>query len=156
MQAKKPKYIQGRHPFIKDALGHKKGGKTGERKLINGVPCINFQKKETIGEVQSVQTMKAPGRGGSGKKPGGSGVWKENRVKAQSQPKQQASKASNTRLQVKENPIVPKRNKYVHKSKTHASQESTSTSYVLRRNNLGKVVATYVGNQSNIYVKRSL
>ncbi|XP_025822376.1 uncharacterized protein LOC112898224 [Panicum hallii] len=114
------------------------------------------KKKETIGEVQSVQTMKAPGRGGSGKKPGGSGVWKENRVKAQSQPKQQASKASNTRLQVKENPIVPKRNKYVHKSKTHASQESTSTSYVLRRNNLGKVVATYVGNQSNIYVKRSL
>jgi cyanate permease len=51
---------------------------------------------------------------------------------------------------------VPKRNKYVHKSKTHASQESTSSSYVLRRNNLGKVVATYVGNQSNIYVKRSL
>jgi hypothetical protein len=66
--SKKPKYIQGRHPFIKDGLGHKKGGKTGERKLVNGVPCINFEKKETIGEVQSVQTMKALGRGGSRKK----------------------------------------------------------------------------------------
>jgi hypothetical protein len=51
---------------------------------------------------------------------------------------------------------VPKRNKYAHKPKTHASQEGMSSSYVLRRNNLGKVVATYVGNESNIYVKRSL
>jgi predicted nuclease with TOPRIM domain len=29
--SKKPKFIQGRHPFIKDGLGHKKGGKTGKR-----------------------------------------------------------------------------------------------------------------------------
>jgi hypothetical protein len=31
-----------------------------------------------------------------------------------------------------------------------------SSSDVLRRNNLGKVVATYVGNEPNIYVKTSL
>jgi hypothetical protein len=59
-------------------------------------------------------------------------------------------------LQVKENPIVPKRNKNAYKPKTHASQDSMSSSYVFRRNNLGKVVAMYVGNESNIYVKRSL
>jgi hypothetical protein len=51
---------------------------------------------------------------------------------------------------------VPKRNKYAHKPKTHAPQESMSSNYVLRRNNHGKVVATYVGNEPNIYVKRSL
>ena len=49
--SKKPKFIQERHPFIKDGLGHKKGGKTGERKMVNGVSCIRFEKKETIGEV---------------------------------------------------------------------------------------------------------
>jgi hypothetical protein len=46
----KPKFIQGRHPFIKDDLGHKKGGKTSERKMMNGVSCIKFE-KETIREV---------------------------------------------------------------------------------------------------------
>ena len=51
---------------------------------------------------------------------------------------------------------MPKRNKYAHKPKTHVSQESMPSSYVLRRNNLGKVVAIYVGNEPNIYVKRSL
>jgi hypothetical protein len=56
--SKKPKFIQGRHPFIKDGLGHKKGGKTGERKMVKGVPCIRFE-KETIGEVQPVQTAEA-------------------------------------------------------------------------------------------------
>jgi hypothetical protein len=51
--SKKPKFIQGRHPFIKDGLDHEKGGKTGERKMVNGVSCIRFE-KETIGEVQLV------------------------------------------------------------------------------------------------------
>ena len=118
--------------------------------MVNGVPCIRFE-KETIGEVQPVQTAEAPSQ-----KRGGSGVWKHsksNKSKAQPQPRQQASKASNTRLQVKENPIVSKRNKYAYKPKTHASQESISSSYVLRCN---KVVATYVGNEPNIYAKRSL
>ena len=49
--SKKPKFIQGRHPFIKDGLGHKKGGKTGKRDMVNGVYCIRFEKKETIREV---------------------------------------------------------------------------------------------------------
>jgi hypothetical protein len=49
--SKKPKFIQGRHPFIKDGLGHTKGGKTSKRHMVNGVPCIKFEKKETIGEV---------------------------------------------------------------------------------------------------------
>jgi len=49
--SKKPKFIQGRRPFIKDGLGHKKSGKTDERKMVNGVSYIRFEKKETIGEV---------------------------------------------------------------------------------------------------------
>jgi len=49
--SKKPKFIQGRHPFIKDGLGHIKGGKIGERHMINGVSYIQFEKKETIEEL---------------------------------------------------------------------------------------------------------
>ena len=106
--SKKPKFIQVRHPFIKDGLSHKKGGKTGERKMMNGVSCIRFEKKETIGEVLLVQTTEAqcrnaevPCPGGSVPKRGGSEVWQNsgtNRTKAPSQPRQQAPKASNTRL----------------------------------------------------------
>jgi regulator of replication initiation timing len=130
--SKKPKFIQGRHPFIKDGLGHTKGGKTGKRHMVNGVSCIRFEKRGTIGEVLPVQTTetlslnaKAPRPGGSMPKHEGSRVWKHsstNKNKTQPQPRQQAPKASNIRLQVKENPIVPKRNKYAHKPKTHASQ----------------------------------
>jgi hypothetical protein len=133
--------------------------------MVNGVPCIRFQ-KETISEVLLVQTAEAlslnaeaPRPGGSTPKRGGSGVCKHNNTnknKTQSQPRQQAPKASDTHLQVKENPIVPKRNKYAYKPKTHAPHKSMSSSYVLRCNNLGKVVATYVGNERNIYVKRFL
>ena len=54
--------------------------------------------------------------------------------------------------EVTNNSLVPKRDKFQHIPKTHAPDDS----YVLRRNNLGKVVATYVGPQTNIYVKRSL
>jgi hypothetical protein len=50
---------------------------------------------------------------------------------------------------------MPRRNLFPDKNKAHASRD-IPPSYVLRRNNLGKVVATYVGNESNIYVKRSL
>ena len=113
-----------------------------------------------------MQTVEAPSKnvevpchGGSTPKHGGSRVWQNsgpNRIKAKPQPRQQAPKASNTHLQVKENPIIPKRNKYAYKPKAHAPHESMSSNYVLRRNNFGKVVATYVGNESNIYVKRSL
>jgi hypothetical protein len=56
--SKKPKFIQGRHPFIKDELGHIKGGKTSKRHMVNGVPCIKFKKKETIGEVQPVRPQR--------------------------------------------------------------------------------------------------
>jgi hypothetical protein len=99
--SKKPKFIQGRHPFIKDGLGHTKGGKTGKRHMVNGVPCIRFKKKETIGEVLPVQTAEAPLPRGSAPKHGGSRVWKHNSTnknKTQPQPRQQAPKASNIHL----------------------------------------------------------
>jgi hypothetical protein len=65
--SKKSKFIDGRHPFIKDGLRHTKGGKTGKRHIVNEVPCIRFKKKETIREVHPVQTAEAPSqkRGGS-------------------------------------------------------------------------------------------
>jgi hypothetical protein len=47
---------------------------------------------------------------------------------------------------------MPRRNLSPNKNKAHASS-NIPPSYVLRRNNHGKVVATYVGNESNIYVK---
>jgi hypothetical protein len=50
---------------------------------------------------------------------------------------------------------MPRRNLSLKRNKAHASSD-IPPSYVLRRNNRGKVVATYVGNESNIYVKRSL
>jgi hypothetical protein len=61
----------------------------------------------------------------------------------------------NTCLQVKGYPIMPRRSKVENQNKVHVST-TIPPSYVLRRNNLGKVVATYVGNRSNIYVKTSL
>jgi chromosome segregation ATPase len=39
-QPKKPQYKNGRHPHIKDGLGHTKGGKTNGRKVINGYECV--------------------------------------------------------------------------------------------------------------------
>jgi hypothetical protein len=58
-------------------------------------------------------------------------------------------------MQVQNHPIMPRRNLNPNKNKAHASRD-IPPSYVLRCNNVGKVVATYVGNESNIYVKRSL
>jgi hypothetical protein len=58
-------------------------------------------------------------------------------------------------MQVQNHPIMPRRNLNPNKTKAHASRD-IPPSYVLRRNNVGKVVATYDGNESNIYVKRSL
>jgi hypothetical protein len=39
-QPKRPLYKDGRHPHIKDGLGHTKGGKTNGRKVINGYECV--------------------------------------------------------------------------------------------------------------------
>jgi hypothetical protein len=50
---------------------------------------------------------------------------------------------------------MPRRNLIPNKNKVHASRD-IPPSYVLRHNNVGKIVATYVGSESNIYVKRSL
>jgi len=47
-QPKKPQYKDGRHPHIKDGLGHKKGAKTNGRKVINGYECVEFTSKGKI------------------------------------------------------------------------------------------------------------
>jgi hypothetical protein len=111
-------------------------------------------------------------------KPGGSEVWKpratqtgkpggsekilggfgdcDNRTKKKGKAlHQHSSKTSNTYLQVQNHPIMPRRNLFPNKNKAHASRD-IPPSYVLRHKHLGKVVAMYVGSESNIYVKRSL
>jgi hypothetical protein len=38
-QSKEPQYKNGRHPHIKDGLGHTKGAKTNGRKVTNNYEC---------------------------------------------------------------------------------------------------------------------
>ena len=56
-QPKKPQYKDGRHPHIKDGLGHKKGAKTNGRKVINGYESVKFTSKGKIGTVQPAQKV---------------------------------------------------------------------------------------------------
>ena len=51
-EPKRPQYKNGRHPSIKDGLGHIKDGKSNGRKLVNGVECVQFERKEWFGIVQ--------------------------------------------------------------------------------------------------------
>jgi hypothetical protein len=170
------KFKEGKMLGNLDGLGHYKGGKTNQRDIIKGQECIKFVSNGDLEEdeyMPSAQNPEVPRQkcggsgvwkprttrtaepGGFGEIPGGSGVCNsrtENGIKAQ--PKQ-VPKTSNSCLQIKDHPIMPKRNKVAHKNMAHASTD-IPPSYVLRRNNLGKVVTTYVGNQSNIYVKRLL
>jgi hypothetical protein len=149
---------KSKHP----GFGYVEGGKTNERKIIKEKECFEFN---SYGFLFS-QTPEVPTS-----KPGGSGVWKpratqtvklegsgvckDKKKKKSKTQKQHASKASNTCMQVQNHPIMPRRNLNPNKSKANASRD-IPPSYVLRRNNVGRVVAMYVGNESNIYVKRSL
>jgi hypothetical protein len=150
-------------------FGYVEGGKTNERKIIKEKDCLEFKSTGFL----FTQTPEVPSS-----KLGGSEVWKpratqtgkpggsekilrgsencDNRTKKKGKAlHQHSSKTSNTYLQVQNHPIMPRRNFSPKKNKAHASRV-IPPSYVLRRNNLGKVVATYVGNESDIYVKRSL
>jgi hypothetical protein len=57
---KGPQYKNGRHPSIKDRLGHIKGVKTNRRKLVNGFECVQFERKKLIGTVQPAQPVAVP------------------------------------------------------------------------------------------------
>jgi hypothetical protein len=48
-QPKRPLYKDGRHPHIKERLGHTKGGKTNGRKVINGYECVQFMSNGRVG-----------------------------------------------------------------------------------------------------------
>jgi hypothetical protein len=153
----------------KPSFGYVEGGKTNERKIIKEKECHEFK---SIGFLFA-QTPEVPSSklGGSGvwkpratqtAEPGGfekilegSGVCKDRTKKKGKAQHQHVSKASKTCMQVQNHPIRPRRNLIPNKNKAHASRD-IPPSYVLRRNNVGNVVATYVGNESNIYVKRSL
>jgi hypothetical protein len=61
-QPKRPLYKDGRHPHIKDGLGHTKGGKTNGRKVINGYECVQFMSNARVGTDRPTQmaTHKQP------------------------------------------------------------------------------------------------
>ena len=54
---KRPQYKDVRNPRIKDGLGHTHGGKTNERKVINGYECVQFVSKEQEGTDRSAQMV---------------------------------------------------------------------------------------------------
>jgi hypothetical protein len=170
------KFKEGKMPVNLDGLGCHRNGKTGQRDIIKGQECIKFvsngehKEDEYMPSAQSPEVLRSKPKGsgvwkpqvtqsrepgGSRKIPGGSGVRKDRTKEKGKAQHKHVSKTSNTRLQVQNHPIMPRRNLSSNKNKAHASRD-IPPSYVLRRNNLGKVVATYVENESNIYVKRSL
>jgi hypothetical protein len=77
-QPKMPQYKNGRHPHIKDGLGHTKEGKTNGRKVINGYECVLFMSKGKAGIDQPAQMVAQklpraaqPAKGGSAAMKGG-------------------------------------------------------------------------------------
>ena len=56
-QPRKPSYKDGRHPHIKDGLGHMKGGKYNGRKIVNGYECVKFISKGKVGTEQPAQKV---------------------------------------------------------------------------------------------------
>jgi hypothetical protein len=153
----------------KPGFGYVEGGKTNERKIIKEKECLEFKSTGFLfAQTPEVPSSKPGGSrvwkpratqtaepGGSKKILRGSGVCKDITKKKGKAQHQYVSKPSNTCMQVQNHPIMPRRNLTPNKNKAHASRD-IPPSYVLRHNNVGKVVATYVGNESNIYVKRSL
>jgi len=51
-QPRRPLYKGGRHPHIKDRLGHTKGRKFNGRKVINGYECVKFISKGKVDTEQ--------------------------------------------------------------------------------------------------------
>ena len=51
-EPKGPQYKKGRHPSIKHGLGHTKGAKRNERKIVNGYECVQFERKDIISTDQ--------------------------------------------------------------------------------------------------------
>lgn len=177
-KSKGTKSMKGKQVQIKtNGFGYVEGEKINGRKIIKNKECVKFDSKgvlfgqtsevpgstsggsETKPVKQTAQTSEVPKKTSEVPKKGWlNQVLKKRGIKSQpAEPavKTHSSKAKSTHEEIKNNPFIPKRSKYSHKHKAQASSEEPP-SYVLRRNNLGKVVATYVGAQSNIYVKRSL
>ena len=48
------------------------------------------------------------------------------------------------------------KNKYSHQSKSQPPKQDDSLCYALKCNNVGKVVAKYIGVEQNIYVKKAV
>jgi len=149
-QPKKPQYKDGRHPHVKDGLGHKEGTKTNGRKVINGYECVNFTSKGKIGREQRAQKVAPrqpqvamPAKGGSAAMKGDS-VAPHRKGKAtyffyaSGKPKRQVSQAKQ-KLHKSKDSIWGIPNKVAYRPKVQAPRQSLSSCFVLKNNSKGAV-----------------
>jgi len=162
-QPKRPQYKDGRHPHIKDGLGHTKGGKTNGRKVVNGYECVQFMSKGKIGTDRPAQKVAhkqpraaQPPQGGSAAVKGGSAApHRKGKATyapaAHDQPKKWVSKTKNEPQKPKES-IWAVPNKYAYQPKPKVIRQSLTSCFVLKNDSKGEVFAKYVGKGRNVYL----
>jgi hypothetical protein len=167
VQQNRPNYKDGRNPKVKDGLGHTKGGKTNGRDLVNGIECVKFTSKGKVGVEQPAQKGAQklsrahwPAKGGSEALKGGSAALprqgkatnlKPELMKAQKKVCQPQGESQQPR---KQNRGTPKKSFYQPKAKTQSP--IVNTSFVLKNNSKGEVIAKYVGKGRNVYLNTSI
>ena len=78
-----------------------------------------------------------------------------NYVSDQTKPKKKVYQEKQVFQKPKES-VWATKNKYAYQPKTYAPRQSLTSCFVLRNNNSGKVVAKYVGKETNIYRNTSI
>jgi len=162
-QPKRPQYKDGRHPHIKDGLGHIKGGKTNGRKVINGFECVQFRSKGLVDTERSAQSVAQkptqaapPPKRGSATVKGGSAAPppKGKTICSSSAQNKHKKKVYQTKVE----PQKPKEsiwavpNKFAHQPKPQAARQSLTSCFVLKNDSKGEVFTKYIGNGRNVYL----
>jgi hypothetical protein len=147
-QPKRPLYKGGRHPHIKDGLGHTKRGKTNGRKVINGYKCVQFMSNGRVGTDRPAQmvTHKQP-RAAQPAQGGSAAPHRKGKVTSTATAHDKPMKKV---YQQKVEPQKPKKciwsnpNKYSYQPKSHAPRQSLTSCFVLKNNSKGDVFAKYL------------
>jgi len=162
-QPKRPQYKDGRHPHIKDGLGHTKGGKTNGRKVVNGYECVQFMSNGKIGTDRPAKKLAQqqpravlPAESGSAAvKDSSAAPHRKGKATygpaAHDQPKKWVSKSKNEPQKPKES-IWAVPNKYAYQPKPQVTRQSLTSCFVLKNDSKGEVFAKYVGNGKNVYL----
>ena len=128
---------------------------------MNGYECVQFERKGKIGTDQPAQTMamqcpraSVPHSGSAAVK-GSNAVPRKNGkatnyVPDQTKPKKKVYQEKQVFQKPKEL-VWATKNKYAYQPKTYAPRQSLTSCFVLKNNSSGKVVAKYVGKETNIY-----